>query len=162
MFMNEKLAAVYLSLGSNIEPADNLKKAIQLLQDRSDVRRISSIWESAAIGSTGPNFLNAIVLIHTALSASDLKSELIKPLESELERVRTADKFAPRTIDIDILVHNDVLLDEDLFIQAHLAVPFAELYPEFRHAVNGIRIGDAAEALSAKTALSERVDLRID
>ena len=53
---------VYLSLGSNIQPEVNLPRAVELLQEYGKFIKVSRAWESEAVGSDGPNFLNACVL----------------------------------------------------------------------------------------------------
>ncbi len=57
-----------------------------------------------------PNFLNAAVLIETDLTAAELKEQVLQVIERELGRVRTADKNAPRTIDLDIALFGDQVL----------------------------------------------------
>ena len=90
----------------------------------------SKIWITAPIGSKGPDFLNAAVLIQTTKSIQELKQTL-KQVEMKLGRIRTQDKFAPRTIDLDILTFNSLPNDSNLFTQAFAAVPAAELIPDF-------------------------------
>ena len=86
---------VYLSLGANIQPELNLPKAIQLLRKHGDILKVSSVWESEAVGSTGPNFLNACILFSTSLEAADLKDRVLRAIEAQLGRQRSADKNAP-------------------------------------------------------------------
>ena len=69
---------VYLSLGSNIQPEVNLPEAVKLLQEYGEIRKISTAWESAAVGSDGPNFLNACALLITSLAKADLKEKCIR------------------------------------------------------------------------------------
>src|SRR6266487_6411472 len=94
----------YLSLGSNIQTEINLVNAIQLLQKHGRIEKVSSVWESESVGAAGPNYLNACVLFSTALMQTALKEQLLLPIELELGRKRIADKFAPRTMDIDIVL----------------------------------------------------------
>lgn len=90
-----KLHSVYLSLGSNVEPEANLPKAIELLSQYGRVQAVSDAWESLAVGSSGPNFLNASVHLLTDIEPSELKSRVARPIETALGRVRTEDKNAP-------------------------------------------------------------------
>lgn len=92
-----------LLLGSNIQPEENLRRAVELLRQYFVVEKVSAAWETPAVGSDGPDFLNAAVVIHTSLDPWQLKERFLRPLEAQLGRVRTADKNAPRTIDIDIV-----------------------------------------------------------
>ena len=62
------------------------------------------MWETPPVGSRGSNFLNAALLIRTTLTSGLLKSLVLRPIEIQMGRVRTANKNAPRPIDLDILV----------------------------------------------------------
>ncbi len=126
---------VYLSLGSNIQPEVNLPKALVLLQEYGEVRKVSRAWESEAVGSDGPNFLNACVLFITPLSQVEVKEQIIHSIETELGRKRSADKYAPRTIDIDIVLFDEHLCDEKFWKQAFVVIPLAEIHPEYKNSI---------------------------
>jgi len=119
----------YLGLGSNIDPTCYLPEAVRCLQEYLDVRAVSSIWQSKAVGSSGPDYLNAVLEIKTDLTQVELKQCIITHIEETLGRVRTEDKFADRTIDIDILIYDQDILDSELWTQPHIFVPLAELIP---------------------------------
>lgn len=132
----------YLSLGSNIEPAVNLPAAVRLLAQLTRVMAVSSVWESAPVGLTDQaNFLNAAVVIETNLTASALKHEVLESIERQLGRVRQADKNAPRPIDLDIMLFNEDILqvgqrhipDPEIVERAFVAIPLAEVAPQYRH-----------------------------
>ena len=69
---------VYLSLGSNIDPENNLPRAIEMLRLYGRVKDISGVWESHAVGSDGPNFLNASVSLETQMMAIDYVSTCVE------------------------------------------------------------------------------------
>ncbi|MDK2981029.1 MAG: 2-amino-4-hydroxy-6-hydroxymethyldihydropteridine diphosphokinase [Chloroflexota bacterium] len=119
-----------LLLGSNIEREQNIRSALDFLRRHTSVLRQSAVWETEAVGSRGPNFLNVAVEIATDLDAAGIKAELVQPLESLLGRMRTADKNAPRTIDVDPIVLDGKVLDEALWVKAFMALPIAELLPD--------------------------------
>jgi 2-amino-4-hydroxy-6-hydroxymethyldihydropteridine diphosphokinase len=121
----------YLSLGSNIQPETNLVRALELLKKYGKVEKISSAWESESVGADGPNYLNACVLFVTPLEESDLKQQALLPIERELGRIRSADKFAPRTIDIDIVVFDGRSCDDKYWEQVFVVVPLAEIHPNY-------------------------------
>lgn len=137
----------YLCLGSNIHPEENLRKAIELLRARTRVLALSNCWESEAIGANGPNFLNIGASILTPLDPEALKTRVLRPIENELGRVRSADKYAPRTMDLDITVFDGQVLDPELWRRAYLAVIFAELLPDLRHPETSESIEAVAERL---------------
>jgi 2-amino-4-hydroxy-6-hydroxymethyldihydropteridine diphosphokinase len=123
---------VCLLLGSNIQPEHNLPLAIDQLQNRLTILRISSVWETPAVGSSGQNFLNAALLAQTSLDQNKLKLSILTPLEAKMGRQRSTDKNAARPIDLDIILFDRLLLDRTLWLFAHRAVPVAEIQPEIR------------------------------
>jgi 2-amino-4-hydroxy-6-hydroxymethyldihydropteridine diphosphokinase len=124
---------VYLSLGSNIEPEINLPRAIDLLAEHGEILKLSRAWESAAVGSDGPNFLNACALFLTSLPLDELKAQVIHPIEAELGRKRTADKYAPRTIDIDAVLFDDQSCHDKFWNTAFVVIPLAEINPQLQN-----------------------------
>jgi 2-amino-4-hydroxy-6-hydroxymethyldihydropteridine diphosphokinase len=124
-------------LGSNIEAERNLPAAVEALARHCRVVSVSSVWKSAAIGASGaPDFLNAAVVLETELEPLALRESVLRRIESDLGRVRTADKNAPRTIDLDLVLFGarrvedpragPVLPDPSLLDVAYAAVPVAE------------------------------------
>jgi len=142
-----------LGLGANIIPHQNLHNAIESLRRYVKVEKVSSIWRTPSFGAVGPDFLNAAALVRTHHPPDILKEEILCYIEEELGRVRSENKFAPRTIDIDILVFDDQIIDEQIWYQPHLALPIAELLPELTNPQNGETIEEAAIRLS-KTVIN--------
>lgn len=151
-----KLHQAYLSLGSNIEAEIHLPQAMLLLQKVGDIKAGSSVWESHAVGSDGPNFLNACILFLTHLQPYELKEEIIRPIEAELGRIRFADKNAPRTIDIDIVLFDETPLNIEFWNYAFVAVPLAELIPDFEHPVCHEKLIRVAGQLQGQTWIVPR------
>jgi 2-amino-4-hydroxy-6-hydroxymethyldihydropteridine diphosphokinase len=136
-----------ISLGSNISPIDNLRSALYLLGRIVDIEAVSSFWQTTAVGTQGPEFLNAAVLASGQLSANELKNQILRPIENLLGRVRTKDPNAPRTIDLDILIYDSKLLEPKLWEYAHLCVPAAEILPEYNNPLTGETIKEVSERL---------------
>lgn len=158
--MTQPQNRVCLILGSNINPEQNILRALSLLEQMFPVDGVSAVWETPAVGSDGPNFLNAAVVIYTSLDAYSLKKQVLRPLEARLGRVRTADKYAPRTLDIDIVAWNARILDHDVWRHAHLAVPVAELLPCYQSDETGEYLEQAARRLSNTTPVRARPEVR--
>ncbi len=146
-FPSEPNHLAYLCLGSNIEPIENLRKAIDLLRQRTHLLEISTCWESAAIGSPGPNFLNIGALVATPLDAPALKEQVLRPIEKQLGRIRSADKYAPRTMDIDIIVFDGQVQDAEIWRRVYLALIFAEMLPGLRNPATGETLAETAQRL---------------
>src|SRR5215208_2036552 len=144
--MNESHLA-YLSLGSNIEPERNLAKAVENLQLHGTIEKLSSVWESKSVGAPGPNYLNACVSFVTSMDEKRLKTRVISPIEIQLGRRRSKNKFAPRTIDIDIVLFDDRSHDDKYWEQAFVVIPLAEIYPDYRNPITQESITDTAARL---------------
>ncbi|MAT99296.1 MAG: 2-amino-4-hydroxy-6-hydroxymethyldihydropteridine diphosphokinase [Anaerolineaceae bacterium] len=152
---------VVIALGSNIEKERNLPRAIELLRQMCIVTAVSPIYETEPVGLLNqPRFWNAAVLIQTDLTAGQIKQQIIGTIETKLKRVRQADKNAPRTIDADIVLFNNAVFaydggdgrsrpipDPDLSKFAHVAVPVADLLPDFPHPKTGELLGELAKRM---------------
>ena len=147
-----------VALGSNIEPERNLPAAVAALRARAEVVSTSSAWATAAVGPPGqPAFLNAAVRLQTDLPAARLRDELLHGIERELGRVRTTDRYAPRPIDLDLTAYGVQRLrlgdrevpDPELLREAFLAVPAAEVAPDWVHPVTGETLAAIAARLVA-------------
>lgn len=148
-----------LLLGSNIQPEYHLPQAIERLNQHFRIQKISNIWETPAVGSDGPGFLNAAVLLETGLSPQSLKTFVLRPIEAELGRVRQADKNAPRTIDLDVVVWGLRTWDADIWRYAHAAVPVAELVPNLRNHPLQDPLAQVARKLQGQTKMRWRSDI---
>lgn len=148
-----------MSLGSNIEPDLNLVKAIRLLQKHGRVEKISNAWESKSVGAEGPNYLNACVLFRTRLQQSELKQEVLYPIEKELGRRRTENRFAPRPMDIDIVIFDRQSADEKYWEQAFVVIPLAEICPDFRNPMQSETLAETATRLRTKVWMEARRDV---
>jgi len=141
IFPKSEINRIFLALGSNIRPEYYLPQAVRLLSEHGVVSGRSSVWQSKPVGDKNQaDFLNAAVLLETSSDAPEILSEVIAGIESKLHRVRDPDnKNGPRTIDIDLVLFNDkqlqighrIIPDPDIVHRDFLAVPLAELAPEY-------------------------------
>ena len=134
---------VYLSLGSNVgdRPA-NLRDAIHKLKAAGTVGSVSSFYETEPVGVTEqPWFLNCVVALETDSQPRDLLERVLK-IEAAMGRRRVRDK-GPRTIDIDILLYGNQIIDEPGLKIPHPAMherrfvlePLVEIAPDVVHPV---------------------------
>jgi len=156
---NKQPDLILIGIGSNLDPEINIPKALQLLSALVSVLQVASIWQTPAVGSEGPDYLNSAVLIKSRLTQEQLKSIVLTKIEKELGRVRTTDKNADRTIDLDILMHHGNCLDEDLWSRAHVAVPAAEIYPNCINLQTGETLLQVSKRLSSGEKIIRKVDL---
>jgi 2-amino-4-hydroxy-6-hydroxymethyldihydropteridine diphosphokinase len=156
-----KMHQAYISLGSNINARENMLAAMKRLRQLVTVNAFSTIWETEAVDGDGPRFLNAAAWISTSQDVDGLKRQVLAPLENELGRVRTADKNAPRTIDLDIIVFDEEVLDNSLWTRNFLAIPIAELRPDLEVPGKSITINQLAQSLRNTSNAVPRLDLVI-
>ena len=149
----------YLSLGSNIQPEENLVRAVRLLQHHGQIETLSNAWESESVGADGPNYLNACLAFVSSFSPAGLKEKVISPIEQALGRKRTGNKFAPRTMDIDIVIFDNLSCDDKYWEQAFVVVPLAEIYPTFTNPALQEPIHVTAERFRRETWLERRQDV---
>lgn len=150
---------LYLNLGSNLQPEVNLPRAIDLLRPFGQVKAVSTAWESRPVGSGGPNFLNVCVLISTGMTAAAFKETVIRPVESQLGRVRSANPNAPRTIDIDIITIDGEPVRLENWNKPFLVVPLAELSPTLDHPLTGEKLALVSNRLQSEIWISPRPDV---
>lgn len=147
-----------LILGSNIQPLKNLQNALALLREIVQVQTVSTTYETEPIGSSGPNFLNTAVRIQTSQDYDVLKWQTLRRIEAELGRVRTEDKNAPRTIDLDIIVFDGFVTDPILWERAFVAIPVAELVPNLKNPQTGADLAQTVADLKEKSYAVPRKD----
>lgn len=151
-----------ISLGSNIYPESNLPEALRRLGSIGRVTRVSSAYRNPAVGpGPQPDFVNAAVLVETSLPPAEIRARL-RRIEAELGRVRQDDKYAPRTIDLDLCYLGEMeeefdgwsVPDHQADQLAHLAIPLAELEPGFRHPGTGETLEAIANRLRSRAQLT--------
>lgn len=155
----------FISIGSNIQPEQHLPQAVIRLRGLGRLTAVSVVYENPAVGGDPQaHFLNAAALVQVELSPKQIRDAL-REIEAGLGRVRTADKYAPRTIDLDLaLLGNRVELDPplpdpEIAELAHLAIPLAELSPDFVHPVLGRTLRAIAEQVPWPEHFVHRPDL---
>ncbi len=154
----------YLTFGSNVDAERNLPAGLALLRPHG-LAAVSSVYETAAVGTREARpFLNAAAMVITDRPPEEFKLAVCRRIEAQLGRVRVpGDKFAPRTIDLDIALWDDAVLDvlgspvpdPDILRQLHVARPLADLAPDLVHPVDGRTLGIIAAALAARASPAE-------
>lgn len=150
------MTLAYLSVGSNINPEINVIAAIKMLSEKIIVLRISSVYRSEAeTDPAQPHYYNCVVEIDTNFEPLDVKYRILRPIESTLKRERTSDKYAPRTIDLDLIIYGHLVLDSvdltlpDPSIQTRpfLALPLYELAPHMILPPKGLSLSKIVKSL---------------
>lgn len=104
------MTAVWLGLGSNIHPEDNLRAGLERLQQGYRVVQVSPWYRSPAMGFEGPDFINLAVQIEYPGTPQALAAEL-KALEADFGRAPDAVKYSSRALDVDILLFGELAGD---------------------------------------------------
>ncbi|MCP4204738.1 MAG: 2-amino-4-hydroxy-6-hydroxymethyldihydropteridine diphosphokinase [bacterium] len=158
--------SVLVSCGSNIEPQKNLRAALERLATLFELRAISRVFTTRAVGAVAvPDFCNAAVEILTDQTAAELKFGTIREIEWQLGRRRSDDRNAPRSIDLDLSLFGDEVIqseplgltvpDPEILTRAHVALPLADVAPDRCHPVSGEALSAIAERLLAGAAPGE-------
>ncbi len=151
------MTRAFIGIGSNIEPAENVRAAIRSLARQTSVVGISMVYLTDAIGHPEQQpYYNCVAEIETAVPPAELKFGLLRGIEHSLGRKRTADKYAPRTIDLDLIAYGDLAMDAggirlpdpDILERPFLAVPLSELAPDMELAGYGVRVAEIAARMS--------------
>ena len=121
-----------IALGSNINPEGNILAAANVLKTTFKKVCFSSVYQSRALGMDAEDFLNACCKIISAPKQETLLAWL-KDTEVIHGRPKSHDPWAPRTLDLDLLVYNEVILDDNYWRYPHVFVPLSELYPIKTH-----------------------------
>jgi 2-amino-4-hydroxy-6-hydroxymethyldihydropteridine diphosphokinase len=153
---------VYIGIGSNISPEEFILRGVKLLRQAVTLEAASSVWETPPVGGQGGNFLNAVVRVRTELTAEDLLDKILRPIEARLGRVRTSDPNSPRTIDLDILIYDQQLVDPSVWEYAHICIPLAEIYPDYTHSTTSMSLISIADRMRNISPILLRRDIYID
>ncbi|MDX8403593.1 MAG: 2-amino-4-hydroxy-6-hydroxymethyldihydropteridine diphosphokinase [Mariprofundaceae bacterium] len=120
------MPSALVGMGSNISPEQHLADAAKEIRTRFSEVHFSSVYQSRAVGMDGDNFLNACCLISDAPDHEALIG-WFKSLEDKHGRDRSKGSWKPRTLDLDLLMFDDHVLDDDLYRYPHVYVPASEL-----------------------------------
>jgi 2-amino-4-hydroxy-6-hydroxymethyldihydropteridine diphosphokinase len=158
------MARAYLSLGSNLEPERHLCAAVAALRARFGDVALSPVYRCPAVGFDGPDFLNLAAAIHTDLDPHALNAWL-HALEDAQGRRRDVPRFSSRTLDIDIVLYDDVVLSGPGNLEiprrelkhAFVLKPLADLAPTLRHPVSHRTLAE----LWQRVAPAERASLTL-
>lgn len=135
------MAIVYISLGSNIDRKKHVKQGITALKSAFGELTLSSLFESESIGFKGAAFYNMVIALNTSASITDVSKQL-REIEYAHGRSKNAKKFSPRTLDLDILLYDDLVLEQpaqiprnEITTNAFVLWPLAEIAPQRKHPI---------------------------
>lgn len=139
------MASAFLSLGSNLEPERHLAAAVAELRARFGAVRLSPVYRTPAVGFEGPDFLNLAAIVETDLEPEALDAWL-HALEDRHGRRRDVPRFSSRTLDVDLVLYDDLVLRGpgnlevprgELAKHAFVLKPCVDLAPDLAHPTLG-------------------------
>ncbi len=160
------MAQVYLGLGSNIEPLANLELGVAELRRRFGGLELSPVYSGPAIGFESDDFLNMVVGLRTDMAPEAILEE-IEDIHRLARRERDEAKLGPRTLDVDLLLYDDLVADtpgcglprRDVLEYAFVLRPLAELAPELIHPATGRTMREHWAEFDAASQPLTRVNL---
>ena len=134
------MAKIYISLGSNIDRETNTRIGVDALRNRYGGLLLSSVYESEAVGFEGDSFFNMVIALETDEDVFEVATEL-RSIEEANGRDRKAPKFSSRTLDLDLLLYDDLILNErglqlprdEILQRAFVLLPLSEIAPDLLH-----------------------------
>lgn len=138
------MATIYISLGSNINREQNTRAGIEALKQAFGELNLSSVYESEAVGFDGDAFYNMVISCEVDTPVHDT-NQILRDIEDVYGRDRGSPKFSSRTLDLDLLLYDDLQLDEkglklpraEILKYAFVLWPLAEIAPQMSHPETG-------------------------
>ncbi len=163
---DKHMSRVYVAIGSNIEPRENISKAARELARLFPGARFSSWYRNRAVGFEGDDFVNGVVGFTTDLPLRSVIEQL-HAVETLCGRPRNAPRWAPRSMDLDVLLYDNIVCAEptmtlprpDLLKRPYMLGPLAEIAPEVMHPTAGLTIGELWQRFDRDAHAMDRVDL---
>lgn len=149
------MTRAFVGVGSNIDPGQNVERALRLLAVQASIVKISTVYRTEPeLLLNQPWYYNCVAEIATELCSEELKFAVLRGIEKKLGRKRTQDRYASRPIDLDLLWYGDSSLettgvvspDPEIFKRPYLAAALMELSPNLEPLLAAV----AAEGASQK------------
>lgn len=136
------MTEAFVAIGSNVRPEEHVREAVKLMRERFGALRLSPVYRNKAVGFEGDDFLNLVTAFDTSLGVEELKAALDE-IELRCGRQRGAARFAPRTLDLDLLLHGErvdpaqKLPRKEILEYAFVLKPLTDIAGGLRHPVDG-------------------------
>ncbi len=141
------MAVVYLGLGSNMQPEQNLALAVDCLRSHFKSVVLSNVYQSAAFGFDGDDFINLVACVETDLPIREVH-DVLEEIHDRSGREQGCAKFVSRPLDIDLLLYDRVVDDalrvprSDVLEYSFVLIPLAEIAADYVHPVTGQNIAE--------------------
>lgn len=142
------MTRVFVGIGSNVEPERRVREAVRRLRLHFGDLGVSPVYRNPAVGFQGDDFLNLVVAFDSEEDATRIHA-VLNEIERACGRVRGGPRFAPRTLDLDLLLYGDSISNApvrlprpEILKYAYVLKPLTELAPERRHPLTGRRFSE--------------------
>ena len=161
------MARVYVSVGSNIDAPRNIRSAVAQLRQIYPSLIVSQVYESEAVGFEGDNFLNLVLGFDTEEAVAGVAARL-RDIEDSHARARAGPRFSPRTLDLDLLLYDDLVIDDgklqiprdEITKNAFVLAPLADVAPDLRHPLVRLSYGELWQRFDKTTQVLWAVDFQ--
>ena len=157
---------IFVGVGSNIDREKNIKSCMKILKGIYGDIMTSPVYETESMGFDGPNFYNLVSCFETDQSVYELKNTL-NEIENDHGRHANETKFSSRTLDIDILYYDDVILSDDKIQIPRKEIceydfvlkPLVDLVPDFIHPTRNISHQDMMNNIKIKKQIISTINI---
>ena len=154
----------FISIGSNIDKDKNILASLHALEQHFGKLTISNIYESEPVGFTGDTFYNLIVGFNSELGVKEVAKQL-RQIELDNGRTRDSQKFSARTLDLDLILYDDLILNDgrlqiprdEIERYAFVLEPLAEIAPDLKHPINHLSYAELWEKFDKTNLKQKRV-----
>ena len=151
----------YISIGSNIDKDKHIPASLTALENYFGSLTLSSIYESESVGFVGDTFYNLIAGFSTELTVKEV-AKILRQIELENGRTRESQKFSSRTLDLDLILFDDLILNDgrlqiprnEIEHYAFVLEPLAEIAPDLTHPISHLSYAELWEKFD-KTNLKQ-------
>jgi 2-amino-4-hydroxy-6-hydroxymethyldihydropteridine diphosphokinase len=155
---------VFVAAGSNVAPEEHMALATRELKRVFPDARFSPWYRNRAVGFEGADFINLVAGFTTMLTVEELLSEL-RAIEALCGRGRDAPRWAPRSMDLDVLLYGDLVCQQpgltlprpDLLVRAYMLGPLNDIAPALKHPQTGLTIAEHWRRFDQRAHALERV-----
>lgn len=161
------MTEVFVGVGSNVDREASLAKGLRALRAAFGAVRVSSVWDSPAVGFDGDPFLNLVVAFDTDEPPMVVAATLDRIEHAFGRSHRGERKLAARALDLDLLLYGERVIPEmrvprdDIVRYGFVLAPLAELAPDHRHPVTGERYAELWAAYPGDKAVLQKVALNL-
>ena len=162
------MSRIYISLGSNIDREENTRAGIKALREQFGELELSAVYESESVGFDGDAFYNMVIACDVDEGVYTVYG-MLRDIEDANGRDRSGPKFSSRTLDLDLLLYDDLILDEkclklprdEILHNAFVLWPMAEIAPDLIHPEAGKTYADLWQDFDKNREVLKPIDFQV-